>query len=467
MLKKDAHGSAPSAPLFLALAVLLGAAPPLVAQRVRVRSTTTARYIELMPIRLDSSGDFAAAGRQSAAPLTQDIELSAWGLGIPGLRAYGLVRFRGSLGNALVWPRSDDHFDALHAFVELERPAWRARIGRQERVSGLGIYTFDGGSALWRPFPAVRVEGFLGRGLARGFLEPLSSDAIRSIDPLRPGQGTLLFGLTARAAPVAGWSTSAAWQKEILADRSGLVSERVALDARGPIGRHFSITGSIDGDLAAEAVGRARLAVAWRMPRGRIEVEAFRYRPVFDLTTIWGVFSPEGHQGAGARIEIPAVRGIVLDGGVVYKRYRPATETTPFLVGVGNYSTAFDAGGHWARNAVAVEARWRLLKGYGGSHSGGDASVSYASPEGRWSAGANLSVFKEVEQFRIATGTVTGLGGRADVRLTPRLFLRGEVERYWHQPTRGDITIDWSQLRAMLAVEWTFGADADRVGAWH
>lgn len=432
---------------------------------MRVRSTTTARYIELMPLAVDSSGAFVTSGTRRAAPLTQDVEISAWGLGITGLRAYGLVRLRGALGSDLVWPRSDDHFDALHAFVELERAAWRARAGRQQRVSALGVYTFDGASALWRPIPALRVEGFAGRGLARGFLEPSSSDAIRSIDPLRPEEGTLLVGLTARTA-AAGWTGTAAWQKEILADRSGLVSERVALDASGPVGGRLRLTGSIDGDLAAEAVGRARLAVGWTLPRGYAEVEVFRYRPVFDLTTIWGVFSPEGHQGAAARLEMPAGSRVMLHGGVLYRHYRPAAETTPFLVGVGDHSLAFNAGGRWTRDALSINASWRLLKGYGGSHSGGDAAVSYAPPGGRWSAGAHLSAFKEVEQFRVADGTVVGLGGRGEAALTDRLSVRGELSRYWHRPTRGTAAIDWSQTRAMLTVLWSFGANADRVAGY-
>ncbi len=256
---------------------------PLRAQQVRVRSLTIARYVELVPLRLDSTGEFTAAARQGAAPLTQDLELSAWGFGVPGLRVYGLVRFRGALGSELVWPRSTDHLDALHAFLELERPSWRLRAGRQQRVSALGLYAFDGASAVWRVRPIVRLEAFAGRGLARGFLEPLSSDAIRALDPLRPDQGTLLFGATAWAAPAAAWSVSAAWQREILADRSGLVSERVALNARGAIGPRLALGASLDGDLAAGAVGRARLAASWRLNRGFVEVEAFRYRPVFDL----------------------------------------------------------------------------------------------------------------------------------------------------------------------------------------
>ena len=64
--------------------------------------------------------------------------------------------------------------------------------------------------------------------------------------------------------------------------------------------------------------------------------------------------------------------------------------------------------------------------------------------------GAHATVFRETEQFRVAAGTVAGLGGQFDLHLTPRLGVRGELARYWQSPSGGDITINWSQLRAML-----------------
>ncbi len=441
-------------------------AAPLAAQQVRVRSLTTARYVELAPVRLDSTGDFAAAPRQGAAPLTQDVELSAWGLGMTGLRAYGQFRFRGALGSDLLWPRSADHFDALHAFLELERPSWRLRAGRQQRVSGLGVYAFDGGSAQWRVRSSLRLEAFAGRGLARGFLEPLSSDAVRAIDPFRPNQGTLLFGVTAWAAPAPAWSVSAAWQREMLDDRSGLVSERVAFDARSTLGERLAMTASLDGDLAAGAVGRARLAASWRWDRGFVDVEAFRYRPVFDLTTIWGVFSPEGHYGVGANAEVALGRGVRVTGDVTHRRYRPTTDVTPFLGGVGDQTTTLALGARWSGEVLSADAQWRLLTGYGGAESGGDLRVGYARPDGAWRAGVRLSAFQEEAQFRVADGTVVGLGADARARVSSRLLVRAEGSRYWHRPSAGDVALDWSQLRALLAVEWTFGASADRVGSY-
>ena len=446
---------------------LLLAAPALGAQQVRLKSVTTVRYAELLPLALDSTGNFTSAGRQSAAPLTQDFELSAWDLGLPGLRAYGLVRFRGALGSELVWPRYGDHFDALVAFAELDRSAWRLRAGRQQRVSGLGIYTYDGASALWRPRSFARVEGFVGRGLARGFLEPLSSDQIRSLEPARPDQGTLFFGFAASARPARGWLTSATYQREILGDFSGLVSDRAALDASGPVNRNISVTSSIDLDLAAGAVGRARLAGAWRNQRAMIEVEGFRYRPVFDLTTIWGAFAPEGHYGAGARGEFNATTALTLTGDLSYRHYQPVTETTPFLVGVGDYSMAVSLGGRWTHNALLIDARYRLHTGYGGAESGGDVRAGWTPQGARWNAGLRAIAFQEEEQFRVADGTVLGLGADGAWRVAEQLNVRGSMTRYWHRPSAGgDVGINWSQTRALLTVEWTFGADADRVSAY-
>ena len=446
---------------------LLLAAQSLAAQQVRLKSVTTVRYAELLPLTLDSSGNFTSAGRQAAAPLTQDFEISAWDLGLSGLRAYGLVRFRGALGSELVWPRYGDHFDALVAFAELDRSRWRLRAGRQQRVSGLGIYTYDGANALWRPKSHARVEGFVGRGLARGFLEPLSTDAIRSLEPARPDQGTLFFGFAASARPARGWLTSATWQREILGDFSGLVSDRVAVDAQGPVSRAITVTGSLDGDLAAGAVGRARLAAAWRSGRGMMEVEGFRYRPVFDLTTIWGAFAPEGHYGAGARGEFIATRALTLTGDLSYRRYQPVTETTPFLAGVDDFSLALGLGGRWTHHALMIDAHYRLHTGYGGAESGGDVRAGWTPQGARWSAGLRAVAFQEEEQFRVADGTVFGLGADGAFQVAEQLNLRGSVSRYWHRPSAGgDVTINWSQTRALLTVEWTFGADADRVSAY-
>lgn len=448
----------------LALTVL--AAAPLAAQSVRVRSMTTTRYAELRPLRYDSAAGLYRSGSvASAAPLTQDLELSAWGLGVAGLRAYALLRGRAALGSDLVWPRSDDHFDALYAFVELERAHYRVRAGRQQRASGLGFYAFDGLTGTWRPRPAVRVEAYGGRGLARGFLEPAGSPAIRSLDPLRPDRGTLLFGASLWTAPSAGSSFAAIYQREILSDRSGLVSERAAVDARLGIGERVVLSGSADADLAASEWGKARVGALVRLTRnGFVELEAFRYRPVLDLTTIWGVFRPQAHRGVSASLRLAPMRRLALTSSYTYRRYSPIIEQTPFLVDVEDDARLLGVSLRWLAGDLVLDGGYRLQLGFGGERSSGELALGYA-PRDAWYVGIRGAAFQQEGAFRVSDGTVYAAGFEARGPIGARAFLRGELMRYEHRRLEGQAGVDWTQTRALLTLEWVFGANPDRLGA--
>lgn len=443
--------------------VVLAHAAPLTAQQVRIRTTSTARFIELRPIARDTGGTFLADSVRTAAPITEDVELSAWGLGVQGLRAYALLRGRGTLGSDLLWPRADDHFDMLQGFVELERSRWRGRLGRQQRSSGLGLYAFDGLAATARPVQSLRFEVWGGRGLARGVVEPYGSAAIRDLDPLRPGTGTLLFGASVWVAPRSASSVSATWQREILRDRSGLVSERAAFDAQIALGPYLLVSTSADADLAMEAWGKARLAALVRLPRrGWLEIEAFRYRPVLDLTTIWGVFSPESHWGAAGKVHWLPRPNLTLRAGAVVRWYEPEGTTSPFLA-LEDRSTQLLAGATLRRSELSLDGTWRLTTGYGGAQSAGEAGLTFAR-EDRWSFGMRGAVFQEEAAFRVADGTVYGAGIEARGPLGPETALRLDFTRYWHRRQQGTAGADWSQTRGAIVIEHSFGASADRRG---
>ena len=130
------------------------------AQGVRVNGVTAMQLVDVRPLVEDSvpigqasgtgpyrllpdgtvvrcvAGDaycrFLSSGaRETAAPLVQDLRAVVWGLG-QGISAQAHVRARGSLGSAeATWPRADDHFDAIEAWLEMDREQWRARLGRQ------------------------------------------------------------------------------------------------------------------------------------------------------------------------------------------------------------------------------------------------------------------------------------------------------------------------------------------------
>jgi len=455
-------------------AVLLGlaaAAPSLPAQAVRLHGTTTTQYVQLRPIQYDSTADSGRGTYLSlpvsyAAPFTQDLEVSAWGLGVTGLRAYALLRGRAALGSALIWPRSDTHFDALYAYLELERPRYLLRGGRQQRASGLGWYAFDGLTAAWRPLAALRIEGYGGRGLARASLDAANSPAITSLDPLRPDHGTILLGTSIWAAPSARSTVTAIYQRELLADRSGLVSERAALDARLGLGSRLLLSGSADADVARQQWGKARISATLMVTRGgSIEVEAFQYRPTLDLSTIWGVFMPESHYGYATTATVAATQELSLSGSFTYRRWQPLSSGSPFLVDVGDDQKELAVGAHFRHADYTLDGAYHLQLGFGGDQSGGDLRAAYA-PDGAWRAGVEATAFQQTGMFRVADGTVYGIGADFRTPVGRRLGLSAEIMRYFHRRLTGSTGIDWNQTRASLTFDWTIGADADHLGSY-
>ena len=448
---------------------LLAAGLPAAArsQQVRLHSTTTAQFVQLRPMVFDTATQqFTAGGVDAAVPMIEDIEASAWGFGLEGLRLYGLLRGRASLGGGIDWPRLQDHFDAIALYAELERATWRLRLGRQQRASGLGVYGFDGVLGAWRPRANVRIEGYGGRGLARGFNDPITNDAIRGIEPLVPDKGTLLFGGSVWAAPNARSTVSALYQREILNDQSSIVSERAAFDAQTRIGNRFTFTGSADYDFSTRDIGRARLTALVLLPaHSNIRATIFRYAPTFDLTTIWGAFSPQSHHGQSVTLETSPSNAWTIGAGWTRRIYEKTTETTPFLVNVGTTADAFSATARWSNGFASVDGAYRWTTGYGGQESSGDVHIGFRGGD-KWSLGASGTAFQQAEYFRVARGTVYGAGVDARADLSDKLGLRGQFMQYFHRGTSGMESPNWSQTRAMITVEWVFGASADRVAGY-
>ena len=142
------------------------------AQGVRGWVGSTVQMVELRPIGLDTvpiaevlfteggqslfegrpavciTGDVCTVYRTLpkvwAVAATQDLSLTAWGLGLQGLSFSTLMRGRAGLGSDFPWPRADDEFDLMLGYAQLHRGSLRLRLGRQEVRSGLGFPAFDG-----------------------------------------------------------------------------------------------------------------------------------------------------------------------------------------------------------------------------------------------------------------------------------------------------------------------------------
>jgi hypothetical protein len=457
------------------------------AQGVRISGSTSVRYFELLPLAQDSlpatqttgtgtvrdspvgtvscspAGDFCyyykSLDRAHTLPITQDIEATAWGLG-RGVSAYVHARGRASAGGMRdLYPREDDHFDALAAYVEVDRGRVLARAGRQWLTSQLGLANFDGASVAVRARPTLTLQAFGGWSLVQGLSEPPTSAALAAADLLPPDRRGVLLGAAARFRPGPRVSLAAEYQREIRTDRAGLYAERVAADGTVRIAA-MSIDAAMQADLATGAFNEVSVRASRRLP-ARIDagVEGRHFTPYFPLWTIWGAFAPVGYDEArGAARWTSLGSALSVSGAGSYRRYQDTHSGLAFL-------PLRDDGWH-----VEGSAAWRPSErlvasgtygrdiGFGASRSDGSLGLRL-TPNARAYAGLTGTAFQSIYEFRVGSGTVTGVVLDGGIRLGADLQLIADAAVYRHSGKDVPNVVDWSQRRASLRLEWTVGRD--------
>jgi hypothetical protein len=478
----------------LTVALVAGPAPA-AAQAVRIAGSTSIRYVEVRPLERDSllAGEVAGEGllRQmadgrvlrcipgeafcrdvrpgaavSALPVIQDLEVSAWGFG-EGVRGFAQLRGRSVWsGSSDLWPQSGDAFDLLAAYAELERARFRLRAGRQWQVSGLGFYNFDGVAAAVRPAPAAWLEAYAGRSLMRGLNEPRTGGALAAIETLAPPEPGVLAGVQARYRPGARLALGATYQVDFRADGRGVYSELATADGSLRLGGG-AVEGSVEADLAAGGINEARLrARSAPLAATVLHAEVRRYRPYFELWTIWGAFSPVGFDEARGGAAWSGDRGrLLVRGEASYRSYGDAAAAD--AAAAADFRTAGWGAGttvSWApRLGWRLEGAWRVETGFGAARREAHAGVVR-----RLGTAGTLAVhalaFQRAYEFRLEEGTVLGAGAEASLRLSDRARATGGFSAYHHPGARA-AAVDWNQRRGHLRVQWLVGPEPGHGGA--
>ncbi len=470
----------------LALAATLGVVRPLAAQGYRGWLQSTARYVELRPIRQDTVDFELVTGQpdgslsfdgfpvtcvtgvnctyyrpvavQGTVALTEDLGFTAWGLGLRGLSVTGLLRARARAGGELIWPRQDDAFDALLAYAQLRRGALRVRLGRMENTSGLGFSSFDGGSVAAVAGP-LRLEAFAGRSLARGLREPIS-DALRGIEDFVPDDDAYLYGTSLQVVLPRASSIALRYQREVFTDPAVLLSERASLDLRTSGLRPLRINGSVDYDVAWKRVGKAHITLQY-LPSDAsfiLELTGRRYVPYFDLSTIWGFFSPVGYHGAEVRGSwaLGSGLGLWVAGGL--RRYQDASATVVFSP-LEDDAWRASGGGNWqVSRAWRLGGSYRIEWGNGAFLNTGDLAVRWA-PDKRLNLTGSLTAFQQIEEFRVGENVAWGSGASGSLEVFPGTRLEGGFSLYLHRPENRAVDRDFNQFRAWSSVRIEIGSD--------
>jgi hypothetical protein len=483
----------------LALTSLAALAAPLSAQGIRLRGVTTTRFIELQRFEDDSvalastteyAGDYRRTAEglvvrcnldafcrykrsgelASSIPVWQDLQATAWGLG-SGVSVHADMRFRGAMGSLpSLWPRADDRFDLLSGYVELDRIGWTARAGRQFITNGMGVYNFDGLNVALRPHRTVSAEMWGGRSLLRGINEGYTSSEITRVEELPPDREAAILGATVRVRPTRFSSVRWMYQREARWNgglgSSGLYSERMALDGTSRLW-HGAVDGSFEYDFAGRQLNEGRLRWRGMLPRSfEASVEARRFRPFFELWTIWGAFSPVGFDE------------LRLDGGWanrdhtlsfdLFGGWRKWQDANVGLVFQPLRQTGWRAGGDVTLRPVprwVMSGHYDADVGAGAARSETDAALRYEVSDQLY-VGVAATQMQSIFEFRIGTGRMLGGGLDFGWRLSPAVRVAGDAMLYQHRQSADSPFNNWTQRRASLRLEWTMGGDPGlRTGA--
>lgn len=455
------------------------------AQGIRISGVTTMQLVELRPLMIDSlpssqvpgtgeirtSADgvpaicptgspfcqFERSGnRFSVAPVLQDLTIAGWGLS-EGLSFHSDLRARTQIGGSgdFVFPRTNDHFDVVDAYAQLDRSDWSARVGRQWVTGGLGAYGFDGGDGIWR-HNAFTTEGWAGRALVGGLAEPYTTGLLAAVDNLPPQQDGYVFGARARYRPDALTAATLTYQRILVGDRSGLYSERAAFDASSrQFGAAIDLGAAYDFATAGWNEARLRVGTGGERTLG-YSVEARHSRPYFELWTIWGAFSPVGFDEGRATIDWrpqSSAFSYSLHGG-----YRKYGETN---AGISLVTNGWRVGAdvNWrGTGRTSASGSYDVDVGTGASSTDARAGMRWA-PSADVSFGADATITQTIYEFRVGTGRIYGLAGDAAFPLKPDVRLVADLGVYQHSLTNGAAGPDWTQRRASIRLEWMLGGD--------
>ena len=403
---------------------------------------------------------FRSGAIRHGAPFVTSADIELWGLGVPGLSVHANARAAVDFTGANNWPGTDPALELVTGYAEYASERLTVRAGRQLNSGRLGMIGFDGGDLTLRAARGLDASVYGGWGLARGGALPETSPAVNPLLQFQPTRRQLVLGADL------GWSGArgdvrAEYLREVDPQTDYFVSERVGVSSVVRPAARWSLAAGADYDLAAGWWGSAEATLGYggRDVSGSVGVK--RYRPHFDLWTIWGAFSPVPYRAVQGDLSVHALPHVQLRGHVERYRFDDAEAATP-LVDVEQSGSRGELGVTASpAPAWTVDAGYTREFGPGAASVGTGASITYAPP-GPYSLTVHGSSMDRPLELRFSESVLHlyGLEGRIQPRDGVRFEL-GAV-RYDENRRRPDpAAVDWGQWRVTLRAVLSFGTSGD------
>jgi hypothetical protein len=401
--------------------------------------------------------------RLSSAPLVTSGDLTAWGFGLPGLSVRANARWTTDLTGDDHFPGTQPSVELLEAYAEYAGASLTGRLGRQHDAGRLGWIGFDGAALTARPLNGrLELTGYGGWGLARAADVPIASPSLNPLGEFQLPERQVTAG--ARAA----WrgtrvELQAEYRREVDRSSDQFVSERAALAAvLRPVER-FTITGGADYDLAQGWWGTADLTLRYDGSRVNADAGVRRYRPFFELWTIWGAFSPVGYTAIDGSLAVTPVQRLRLRAsGERYWFDDSGAETGLATFENDGWRLSFSATVAPAPS-VFVDGGFHEEFGPGASSRTWDARVSWQPREDLSVAAFGSALMRPLE-LRFDEAHVNAVGVDADYRVSDHLRVALSGARYFEDRRRPDPgALDWNQFRVQARITWLLGTDPDRL----
>jgi hypothetical protein len=397
---------------------------------------------------------------RTARPVVTSAAGTVWGFGIPGVSLRGDARLAMDLGDTEVWPGTSPALQLLEGYAEYAGERLTGRLGRQMATSRLGFTGFDGARLTARVLDRrLELDGYLGWGLARASALPVTSPALNPLDDFQPRLRQLVAGLGA------GWSHDRGdlrvnYQREVDTRSDYFVSERLAVGASVRVADGFTLNAGSEYDLAMAQWGTADALLTHVARRWSAAAGVLRYRPHFDLWTIWGAFSPQGYTALNGSLLVRPITGLRVTARGSRFWYDDTDTQTP-LVDVADRGWRLSlAGSYSPLPSLAFDLEHTTEFGPGASSASIDGSVSYF-PRRDMTFSLHGGRLHRPLEFRLSEATLYLIALDAAWQISDRWHGSVRVSRSMEERDRPDAAaFDWNQTRLSASLSVYLGWEA-------